>query len=262
MIDIQSSANPQFKSWLRLVQASRQIRRAGMTLAEGAHLLAAALDAGIQPLGVIWRGQTVPGAELTALLKRLAAPVPQWQLAPALFDQLSPVEHGSGLLALLPVPSTPLPVQLAQDMLYLDGVQDPGNVGAILRTAAAAGVRHVLCAEGTALAWTPKVLRAAMGAHFQLALYEQVSVDQARDALSGTWLVAQAHQATDLWQLTWPAGAVGWIFGSEGAGPRPDTAAMADQAVTISCSGLVESLNVAAATAVCLFERRRRLQTA
>lgn len=261
MIDIQSASNPQFRLWLRLLQSARLMRREGVTLAEGPHLLDAALHAGVMPAGLIVRGRDLPGPEVIQLMDRVDASVPRWRLAASLFDQLSPVEHGSGLLSLLAIPDEPVLQPLAADMIYLDGVQDPSNVGAILRTAAAAGVRYVLCSEGTANPWSPKVLRAAMGAHFQLQVCLHVSVEQARQVLRGPWLVAQAHDAVDLWQLDLRKPALGWILGSEGAGPSPQAVAMATQAVTISCSGWVESLNVAAAAAVCLFERRRQLNT-
>jgi TrmH family RNA methyltransferase len=95
-----------------------------------------------------------------------------------LYDSLAPVEHGAGILVEIAFARPDLPVGQAVDAVYLDGVQHPGNVGTLLRTAAGAGVRHVAASTGTAFLWAPKVLRAAMGAHFAVSIYEDVSPDR------------------------------------------------------------------------------------
>ena len=257
-LSIDSPHNPNYKAWLRLTRQTRLIRREGVTLAEGVHVVRAFLEADRRLLGIILRRAWRFSDEAVQLLAGVPDDVPRWELAPALFDAISPVENGSGLIGLIALEQPALPVQLEQDMVFLDGVQDPGNVGAILRTAAAAGVRHVLGSEGTAALWSPKVLRAAMGAHAVLQLHELVTPAQAALALKGEWIVAQAHGADNLWHTDLRGPAVGWIFGSEGAGPGAASLAMAHRTVTISIPGAVESLNVGAAAAVCLFERNRQ----
>jgi TrmH family RNA methyltransferase len=176
-----------------------------------------------------------------------------------LFDRLSPVEHGVGLMLVVEVPAFTLPVATAHDLVYLDGIQDPGNVGTLLRTAAAAGVQSVLSGPTAAALWAPKTLRAAQGAHFRLRLHEQVAAEALPAMLDGPWLGADAMAGTPLWSTALPERAVGWIFGAEGAGLSPAARAVCRQCIRIPLDAAAESLNVAAAAAICLFERRRRL---
>ena len=257
---ITSDSNAGFRHWLRLATVPRAAREAGQTLAEGVHLAQAALDAEVPVAAIlVRRGAAHP--EIDAVLARCPDLTP-YELAPVLYDRLSPVDNGTGLLLVLPVPASPLPSAGHCDMVYLDGIQDPGNAGAILRSAAAAGVRHVLAGAGTAALWSPRVLRAAMGAHFRLALHERVEVAALADVLDGPWIAAVAHEAPSLWSLHLPAGPLGWIFGAEGSGPTAAALAASRQRVRIPTSSAVESLNVAAAAAVCLFERMRRADAA
>lgn len=256
MRSITSADNPQFRRWLRIAGAPRAARADGLALAEGVHLAQAALSAGV-PLQAIVLRRGAAHPEVEALLGAFAAEVPRFELGAALYDRLAPVEQGLGLMVVLPLPESVLPAAASADMVYLDGVQDPGNVGALIRTAAAAGVRHVLASEGTAALWSPRVLRAGMGAHFRLGLHERVRPEQLPAVLAGEWVAAVAHDAPTLWQARLDAPALGWIFGAEGSGPSTSALAQARSRVRIPASAAVESLNVAAAAAVCLFERVR-----
>ena len=139
----------------------------------------------------------------------------------------------------------------------LDAVQDAGNVGAILRTAAAAGVADVLLGPGCAGVWTPRVLRAAQGAHFSLRLREGVELPTAVGAYPGASLAAMAGEGESIFDLNL-SGDIAWIFGNEGSGIARPLADMATGRVTIPLARSTESLNVAAAAAVCLFEARRQ----
>ncbi len=254
---ITSESNAQFRHWLGLARSPRAVREAGLTLAEGVHLSQAALDAGVGAVAAVVRRGGL-AAEATSLLERLPVAVPRFELAPALYERLAPVEQGAGLILVVPVDMAPVPQAEACDMVYLDGVQDPGNVGAVLRTAAAAGVRCVLAGPGTAALWSPKVLRAGMGAHFRLRLCERVAPAALAGALNGSWVAALAHGAPALWDVAFPAGAIGWALGAEGSGLSADTLDACSLRICIPTSGAVESLNVAGAAAVCLFERARR----
>jgi TrmH family RNA methyltransferase len=251
---IDSAANPRYRAWLKLATQPRQVRAQRLTLAEGAHLAQAWLDAGAAIDTVLLRAGA-DTATRDALLPALASRAPVVELAATLYDALGLVEHGIGLALVVPVPAPPAPGD-AGDALYLDGVQDPGNVGALLRVAAAAGVRRVLASAQTAALWAPKVLRAAQGAHLALALHEPVSAEDL-PRWAPYW-IGTALDGAPLWQATWPAGPVGWIVGAEGGGMSAATRAACAQTVRIPIARAVESLNVAAAAAVCLFERQRR----
>ena len=138
----------------------------------------------------------------------------------------------------------------ARASVILDRVQDAGNVGAILRCAAAFGFRQVLAIKGTAALWSPKVLRAGMGAHFGLRLIEGLA-PAALDALAVPIVATSSHQGEWLHrqQLPWPCA---WALGHEGQGVGDEIAARARLAVRIVQPGGEESLNVAAAAAICL----------
>jgi len=256
---ISSPANPAFKGWLRLAMQPREARAQGRALAEGLHLAQAALDASIAVEAVLLR-QGARGAEVERLAAAaLAAGAVGYELASTLYDRISPVEHGSGLILVVAVPQYPLPAKARRDMLYLDGVQDPGNVGTLLRTAAAAGIGDVLASPATAALWAPKTLRAGQGAQFRLRLHEQVAAESLPAVLAGSWIGADARGGEWLWTAALPTGPAGWIFGGEGQGLSESARAVCRRLVSIPMDTMVESLNVAAAAAVCLFERRRRL---
>jgi len=256
MTTITSAANPAYRAWSRLVREPRQVRGQRRTIAEGAHLCEALLVAR-HPIEAALVRAGAGGRERARLLARLAAArVPVHELAAALYDRLSLVEHGIGLALVIEVPPE-AETALAGDALYLDALQDPGNVGALLRVAAGAGLRHVLAGPGTAALWSPKVLRAAQGAHLQLDLRENFGVER----LAGAplhWIGADAAAAQSLWEAQWPASPVGWIVGAEGQGIGRAAREACAQQVRIPLAPGVESLNVASAAAICLFERARR----
>ena len=154
----------------------------------------------------------------------------------------------------------PDPDRLVIDLegVQLDSVQDPGNLGTILRTAAAVGIPEVLLTPGCAQAWAPRVLRAAMGAHFSLRILENVAASEVLQGFKGHILAADLRDAVDLYALDL-RGPVAWLFGSEGQGLSPAIAALATKRVKIPMPGGMESLNVGVAAGVCLFEQVRQL---
>jgi TrmH family RNA methyltransferase len=256
---ISSAANPAFRAWLRLAAHPRESRVQGRALAEGPHLAQAALDASIPIDAVLLRRGAVAADSARLAEAAIAGGAAGYELAAPLYDRISPVEHGSGLIIVTRVPSHPLPARTRHDLVYLDGVQDPGNAGTLLRTAAAAGIGEVLASPTTAALWAPKTLRAGQGAQFRLRLHEQVAPGQLPAVLDGAWIGAEAAGAAPLWAAKLPAGPVGWIFGAEGAGLSAAARSVCALSVSIPIEAAVESLNVAAAAAICLFERRRRL---
>ena len=144
-------------------------------------------------------------------------------------------------------------------MLYLDGVQDPGNVGTLIRTAVAAGISCIVASRGSASLWSAKALRAGMGAHFSAKLYEDIDPVDLPDLFDATRLAADARGGEDLYQASgWENGHTVWMMGAEGPGLSQVALSQAERRLYIPIIRDCESLNVGAAAAVCLFEQRRR----
>jgi TrmH family RNA methyltransferase len=253
---LSSRDNPTVKHLHALATTARERRKHGQTLLDGAHLVQVALERGapLQQLVLSESGLAQP--ELAALAARWAG-IEQILLPDALFAHVSPVDSPSGILGVLPLPPAPAAGPLGQTCVLLDGVQDPGNLGTILRTAAAVGVDEVLLTPGCAQAWSPRVLRAGMGAHFGLRIHEGVDAAQRLAGFPGLILAADLRDAVDLYALDL-RGPVVWLMGSEGQGLSAPVAALANRKVMIPMPGGMESLNVGVAAAVCLFEQLRQ----
>ena len=256
---ISSTDNSIYRRLKQLATSARACRDAHRTLIEGVHLLQAALAAHAPIHTLVLRGAE-QSAEAVALVPRAEkqSKAKLIELASALYDAISPVEHGAGVLAEIEFETPPWPKQIVDDAIYLDNVQDPGNVGTLLRTAAAAGVRHAIGGAGCAFFWSPKVMRAGMGAHFVLDLHEQITPRAVRDAFAGEILAADAIEGEDLFAAEWGSDATVWVFGGEGQGLTAETLLAANRRLRIPIDSRVESLNVGAAAAVCLFEQKRR----
>lgn len=251
---IRSRQNPLVKQLIKLAENRRERLKSQQTLLVGTHLVQAALEAGWPVERLLVAAGEEGRAEVADLVAATRAPVTL--LAPELFAEIEQTPSTTALLALVPIPRPATP-QASGCCLLLDGVQDPGNVGSILRTAVAAGVDQVWLTHGCADAWSPKVLRAGMGAHFQLPVIERVEVDAALDAFEGPLLATSLEESTSLYACDL-RGSLVLALGSEGAGLSPGVLARADHRIRIPMAGPVESLNVAAAAAVCLFERLRQ----
>ncbi len=254
---ISSRDNPTVKQLHALATSARERRQCGETLLDGAHLLTVALERGWLPRLVVASESGRAQPEIAALLAR-CDPRSLVELPDRLFAHVSPVDSPSGVLAVVALPPAgPAAAPFPGNCVLLDGVQDPGNLGTILRTAAAVGVPDVLLTPGCAQAWAPRVLRAAMGAHFSLRIHENVDAAQALQAFEGEILAADLRDCVDLYALDL-RGPVAWLFGSEGQGLSPAVAALATRRVRISMPGGMESLNVGVAAGVCLFEQLRQ----
>ncbi|MBS1145139.1 MAG: methyltransferase [Proteobacteria bacterium] len=250
---IQSRDNPFFKSLKRLAESGRERRKTGQTLLDGVHLVES-YEAAFGPVEtLIVTESAVAGGEVARFVEGRDVVV----LADALMRDLGLVDTPSGLLALVKTPRANVAVNRKKDAILIDGVQDPGNVGTLLRTAAAAGIGQALLAPGCAAAWSPKVLRAGQGAHFALAIHEDVDLAVFMADYEGTTAVTCLDGATSLYAARLD-GPVAWVFGAEGQGVRKELIEAASLRIRIPMPGAVESLNVAAAAAVCLFEVVRR----
>lgn len=272
--DISSSSNPKWRHLRELLESARERRRSGQTVLEGWHLLDAWLATGrpirqlVIPQRTLQQLAGVPASDGDDIDESVEHSSPVQVAADAhwlilddrLFGELDLLPSPSPVLAVVDIPQRALPARLGEggDIIVLDRVQDPGNVGAILRTAAAAGVQTLLTTPGTAACWAPKVLRAGMGGHFVLDIVENVAPEalQALAAhlpLAGTVLQGgQSLYGTDL------RSPLAWVFGNEGEGIAPALQERLGLRLTIPQAAGVESLNVAASAAVCLFEQRRQ----
>jgi len=260
MKPISSRDNPLIRRLHALAQSGRDRRKLGETLLDGAHLVRAACDARWPLKAVVVSDAGLLRAEHLALLDALPVDLPRYQLPDPLFRHVSPVDSPSGLLGLIDLPAPAASCALADSVVVLDGVQDPGNLGTILRTAAAAGIRRALLAVGCAQAWSPRALRAGMGAHFVLEIEEGVDALERLAGYPGRCLAtALGEGASCLYDLDLRT-PVAWLFGAEGQGLSAGLLARADQRVIIPMAAAIESLNVGAAVAVCLFEQARQLR--
>lgn len=259
---IESEANARFKRWKKLALESRSVKKEGATLCEGAHLALCLLEHPEVDVRAILVDEKRVNAEAQALCDKLCTAHPKaplYLLTPSLYAALAPVEHGVGLMVEIALPTIDKAQTLTGDVLYLDGVQDVGNAGTLIRTAVAAGVKTIVTSPSTVLLWTPKVLRAAMGAHFGARLIEGVPVEAFRAQFAGTICVADARGGEDLFATTtYPTDDTAWVMGAEGPGVSEAALALSDRRYYIPIEPDCESLNVAAAAAVCLFEQRRR----
>lgn len=261
MKHITSRDNPTFKAWRVLAEHTRVQRRQGQTLLDGIHLVSAYRDKIGRPRQLIISEQGAGHTEIQALCHSLAD-VDTWLLRDNLFSQLTDTVSPVGVLALVDIPDSQRRAHAdASSWVLLDAVQDAGNVGSILRTAAAAGIANVLLGPGCAAAWSARVLRAAQGAHFDLHIEEQVDLAGFLGASPLMSVAASAHATRTLYQLDLQAPLV-WLFGNEGQGIRPALEALVRQRARIPLMPACESLNVAAAAAICLFEEVRQKQHA
>lgn len=249
---ITSRENPSYRTLLGLAGNRRDRREMGQTLLDGEHLLESALQAGLLPRQLAF-SELYPVPLRDAWLARIPQ-VPALLLAPSLFAALTPVESPVGLLAVVDIPATP--PETGDCLLLLEDIQDPGNLGAILRVAAAAGAGRICLSKGCAEAWSPKCLRGGQGAQFQLSIQEGVDLTVEAAAYASPIYAGLLGANKSLFDLDLK-GKVGFAFGNEGAGLSASLLAVC-QPFSIPMSGRVESLNVATAAAVCLFERVRQ----
>jgi TrmH family RNA methyltransferase len=249
---VTSRDNPALVRLRKLAAEPAGYRKTGSLWIEGDHLLRAALQRGWRPALVVLTEAAMQDAALAAL----AESSPRALVVPAaLFKGLSGLESPAQIGAELALPPAPA-IDPQAASLVLDRLQDAGNVGAILRSAAAFGVRQVLALKGTAALWSPKVVRAGQGAHFGLRLTEGLAADDLA-ALAVPLVATSSH--TDQWlhQVRLPSPCA-WVMGHEGQGVSPALMARCTLTVGIPQPGGEESLNVAAAAAICLYESHRQ----
>ncbi len=242
---ISSRDNPLLKELRKLTQDNSAYRKAGRFWIEGDHLCSAAMQRRLQPTVAVysetfWSQARGPLAEVAG--KKVI-------VSDALFKDISALESPASIGFVLNLPLDAA-IQPQAASVILDRVQDAGNVGSILRSAGAFGFKQVLALKGTAALWSPKVLRAGMGAHFGLHLVEGLSLEEVQ-ALTVPLVVTSSHQGELIQNLKLPRPCA-WVMGHEGQGVGPALMARASFFARIGQPGGEESLNVAAAAAICL----------
>ncbi len=251
-VAVSSRDNPSLVRIRKLLSDPGATRKLGWLWLEGDHLIRAALTRGVTLAEVL-----VDAARADdALLQPLLAAAPRASLVDSrLWRELSGLETPTPIGALVALP-TAATIEPGLATVVLDRLQDAGNAGSILRSASALGVRQVVALKGTVSLWSPKVLRAGMGAHFNLRLVEAQAPD-ALDALAVPWVGTSSHADALLHEAQLPQPCA-WFFGHEGRGVDEALLARCAMRVAIAQDGGEESLNVAAAAAICLHESQRQ----
>lgn len=248
---ITSTANLRVRLARALQTQAKARRREGCVALEGLRLVRDAVAGGHQPDFVLY---TPGSAEIDAFLN--ASRLEALAVSESVMRYISDTQQPQGIVGVFPAPRLPLPARLARALL-LDALRDPGNLGTILRTAAAAGVDAVLLAPGCVDPFNPKVLRAGMGAHFRVPLAERTWPEIKALLAELTVYLADARANLRYDQADWLRP---WalIVGGEASGASQEAALLAQARLTIPMASMTESLNAAAAAAVILFEARRQ----
>ncbi len=259
---IRARDNALVKQLIALAHSSRERKKAGLTVLDGIHLVRAYIDAVGEPVAVMISESTQDRPEVVELLGRCPH-ASQNLFAEPLMAAASALDSPAFMMAIVSTPVSQAIPEDADIVLALEDVQDPGNVGSMLRSAAAAGVKHVALSSTCAFAWSPKVLRAAQGAHFSLNISEGLDLVAFVKRMQGQSLalVPSGAKTKTLFETDLRNPTV-FLIGNEGAGLSRGLVETAADRVTIPMPGKIESLNAAAVGAICLFELVRQRQFA
>lgn len=256
---LSSRQNVHFKLAHKLAESARERSKSGKLLLDGTRLIRAYVEQfGFDDV-LFLLSEAGAGRKEVREVCAGARPRDVYLLAEDLFAEITQVETPEGVTAIAAIPHV---ASRPKDdfRVLIDGVQDPGNLGGLLRTAAAAGATSAHLTKGCADVWSPKSLRGGMGAQFVLPIRERVDLTTALAGFRGNVVATSPHARESIHEVDL-TGPVALIFGSEGRGLGEEGRALATQLVHIPMAGIVESLNVAAAAAVCCFERLRQIHS-
>lgn len=257
MKKISSRENPRFKELREIANSGGKQKYSDLTLIDGPHLVSAHRQALGFPKILVFSESGLERPEIQNLAEaETNGNTETLVLSEPLFRELSGTVSPVGVLAVIAIPPAPTG-SVSGSCIVLDGIQDSGNVGTILRTAAAAGIHDAILGPGCASPWSPKVLRAGQGAHFQLRIRQHDNLQAFIHQYKGKSLATVAHDGVSIF-ATPLIGHLAWIFGSEGQGVNAALLAAATERVMIPMQIGSESLNVTAAAAICLFEAVRQ----
>ena len=260
MKTLTSRDNPLVKHLIKLSESSRERRLSGTTLLDGEHLIQAYCAATNRSLELIAASESGLNRPSIAGLMEGVPALKKLVIEDKLFGQVSHVVSPSGILAVIATPVAPeLPASI-DNGLFLEAIQDPGNLGSIFRTALGAGCRDIYLSPGSVFAWSPKVIRAGMGAHFHLAVHENVGLDELSKRAGARIIATKSGAGTSIYDADLRGPSI-WMFGNEGAGLSGEARKIARLNLTVPMAGQTESLNVAASVAICLFEQARQLRS-
>jgi RNA methyltransferase, TrmH family len=249
---LRSAANPTVKEWSSALQAKEWM------VLEGLHLVQMYSHRyGLPPMIIVSSEAAIP-QEIMDWLHVHQVDTPLWLLHASVAKKLSSLGTVPPILALAPLPNpSELPLELAHhSSLWLDGIQDPGNAGTLIRTALGAGIKHIVFGKGSVACWSPKVLRAAQGAHFHVQLWQDMDLLQLTQALPSLpkWGASPRGKAYETMLWTRP---MALVLGNEGQGLSSELESRLDGSIGIFLDTALESLNVAVAGAILMFEWRR-----
>lgn len=256
---ITSKDNPIIKTAHALLTQSRQRKKMGQTVIEGVHLLDAYLNANLSPNTVIVSESGLQNAEINTLIARLNDfnnDVKILTISDNLYKDIRTLGESLPMMAIIDTPNCQLNQEIKSDCLIINGVQDNGNLGTLLRTASAVGFDTVICTKGSAQAYSPKTLRAGMGANFSLTIYENVSVDEILQFVKVPFFATSSHTDKVIYELDL-AQPLALIMGHEGQGVDDMLLNISHKLALPQPNGQ-ESLNVGVAGSVCLYEILRQ----
>ena len=257
MKKITSAQNPLVKTLVQLSEKQSFRNKQKMTIIEGAHLTAEWLKCFGAPDFCVISSSSKRSEEVESIIQKCEELNTETiELEAKIYSKISPVIEGVGVLFVVKIPENQS-VDFCEDAIILDRVQDPGNLGTILRSAVGFGVKQIICSKGTVSAWSPKVLRAGMGAHFKLQIFENQDLSKAISKIETPIFATSLQAEKSIYDKNFTT-KTAWIFGNEGAGVSLELLSKVKNQVIIPQVGQIESLNVAMAATVCLAEQARQ----
>ena len=254
MTPITSKDNSAIKHAHALLTHHRHRKKSGQTVIEGVHLLDAYLKQGLSPDKVLVSQSASTHSETLPLLARIA-PKDIVTIADNLYKQIRSLGSGVDIMAIIDIPTSTLGT-ITGDCLILDGIQDAGNVGTLLRTASAVGITTIISTPNTAHLWSPKVLRAGMGANFGLQIFEHIGYDEILSKVKTPLYATSSHTDKVIYDHDLTC-SVAWVLGHEGQGVS-DIFLQNATPIALPQPGGQESLNVGVAGSVCFYEMLRQ----
>ncbi len=256
IIFLESKDNAKIKHLRGLIELNSARKKHQQTVLEGTHLCLAWLQQQKKIFSLFTTEQALENSELQQVFELHQGHI--FVISEVLYKDLSTLGTTLPCLAIIDLPQNPAQIDFTQDTLILENVQDPGNVGTLLRSAAAANIKQVICTQGSASLWSPRVLRAGMGAHFSLVCFENIQLEDILPQFKIPVFVTSSHRSTSLYSKDLTQACV-WILGNEGQGAS-NYALEHAEAIAIPQPGGQESLNVAIAGSICFFEMVRQRQ--